>query len=348
MRNNFFSATSENCTIRSDHLQHEYSGYRLGCYCVEQNERCREILQFLTLDGIFNVMGNIQLIHQDAMVLYDKTFVKTFDILIEKIVYPIFTKIFSSKWALLLKNTFDRYPEVQEYPNSRDIRNIKTMQDCKKDGLNCTVALNRLDDTLNKFYRKFAILNKEYSSSIYSSQIDSDRYYGTLVANMNFQVDMDYEQFWHSLKTSERSQTLPKHSMFQTNVASAQLQNDLIRLLGTVISSNNISLTDVLGLLGYNNMFSVNDMKSKIEASNENELYCSTFDKHFQSTCRNLASIDVLLPMQSFDPMHINRTGCDLGLHFERWNKYIQLIGNATNNMIQGDLNLIITSLYLE
>ena len=281
-------------------------------------------------------MGNIELIHQEAMVLYEKTFVKTFDILINQIVYPIFTKRFSLKWALLLNNTFNRDLAVQEYPDIRDIRNIITLEDCENFGLNCTVSLNRLDDTLNKFYRKFAILNKEYDSSIYSSQVNSDRYYGTLVANMNFQLDMDYEQLWHALKTSEHTQTLPTRTMFQTNVASFQLQNDLVRLLDNIISSQNISLTDALGLLGYDNIFGVNNMKSKTEISNGNELNCST---HVQSACRNSASANILHPLHGFDPMHMRRTACDLELYFERWNKYLQILDSTTNNVTPGSLD---------
>ena len=166
---------------------------------------------------------------------------------------------------------------------------------------------------------------------MYSSQFDWDRYYGTLVANMNFQLDKDYEQFWHALKTSDCSETFLKHTMFQTNVGSSQLQNDLVRLLDIIIPSQNISLTDVLGLLGYSNSFEVNEIELKTDVSNVNGIDCSTFDASFQSTCRNIESMNVLHPLHGLDPMHLKRTACNLGLYFERWNEYLLNLGNITN-----------------
>ena len=159
------------------------------------------------------------------------------------------------------------------------------------------------------------------------SQLDWDRYYGTLVANMNSQLDMEYEQFWHALRTSKLNQTLINSTTFQINTASLQLQNDLVGLLDTIISSQNISLTDVLGLLGYGNIFEINNMKSKTEVSNVNNIKCSSFDESFQSTCKSLKSLNILHPLHGFDPMHIKRTTCDLGRYLEHWNEYFYKLG---------------------
>ena len=103
-------------------------------------------------------------------------------------------------------------------------------------------------------------------------------------------------------------------------------------MLDAIIPSQNISLTDVLGLLGYSNSFEVNEIKLKTEVSNVNGIDCSNFDESFQSTCRNVDPINILHPLHGFDPIHLKRTACNLGLYFERWNEYLLNLGNITNS----------------
>ena len=241
-------------------------------------------------------MANIQIIHQDAMTLFEETFTDSFDEMIDEIIYPIFIQRFSFRRDMLQLSASNQYDTV---------KNIKSEQDCLSYGPHCPVALRRLNDMLNQFYHKFSVLNQEYGLPISASQFDWDRYYGTLLANMNFQIDMDYEKFWSTLKHTEPSDTLMKRSMNNPNVASSQLQNDLVKLVDTIIPSQNTSLTDVLGLLGYSDPFVVTGIKSTYEVSNKN----------------------VLHPRHGLDPMHIERSTCDLRLYFERWNEYLLLVG---------------------
>lgn len=294
---------------------------------------------YLTLDGRFSAKANIRIIYQDAMEHFGQTFTANFDELIELVIYPTFINRFSSKFSLPQNDTSNRYQKALKIANE---------QDCLEYGHDCTVALNTLSNALIKCYRIFSVLNEEFGPSVYSSTFDWERYYGTLVANMNFLLSNEYEQFWHSLKTSKVNLRLRSQKKSLVNVASLQLQNDLTQLLDAIVPSQNLSLTDILGLLGYSNTFKVSGMISETEASSAKRIDCSAFDKSFGSTCRNLKFIDKLYPLHGFDPLYVKKSSCDLGLYVEQWKHYLRALHNATSvdpiNHLKGDLNQYILS----
>ena len=304
VRNEFFNYKLRKCVTNS-----ELGGYRMGCHCIEASSKCRKVLHFLALDGRFSIMANIQLLHQDAMTEHYSKYTVTFDNLIDEVVYPIFVKRFLRKSNKILE-------DASKW--NRRILEIKTEQECKNNGPDCIVAQDRLDATLNNFFRKFGILNLEYGSSIAPAPLDWERYYGTMVASMNFHLDMDYELFWHSLGASDWNPAMLKSPMTKANVASTQLQSDLVGLLNLVIPSQNTSFTDVLGLLGYSSIFG-----------------------ELNGNSSNLGSLANLLPLYGFDHPHSKKTGCDLGQHLRRWNQYIQILGNIVNNGIEINMRLI-------
>ena len=196
----------------------------LGCYCLEVNENCREILWFLTLDGRFSVKANIEVIYREAITVFQRRFVESFDELIDQILYPIFITKFSKKHEFLRSNSVNRY---------REIETLDTKRKCLLDGSNCYVALNGINGLLNKFFRKFSVLNKEFDPRVSSITFGAERRYGTLLANLNFLLDEN--QFKGN----------------QPNVELLQIRTDLTNLLQAVIPSQNISLSEFIGLLGY-------------------------------------------------------------------------------------------------
>jgi len=208
----------------------------LGCYCLKANNKCRKILWFLSLDGRFSAKSNIEVIYHEAMTLYNSKFVGSFDELIDEIIYPIFFKKFSKKYEFLRRNSMNRYREIEK---------INSKRKCVLDGPNCYGALNGMNRLLNKFFRKFSVLNKEFDPRIPSSAFGAERHYGTLLANINFLLEEN------------------RFNGNQPNVGSFQIQNDLTKLLQAVMPSPNISLFEFLGLLGYGDVFSPKNIDSK-------------------------------------------------------------------------------------
>ena len=175
-------------------------------------------------------------------------------------VYPTFAKKFSQKFDLLQKKS----PEAAE-----NALRIKTERDCKTYGVDCHVAMNIVSDMIQKLYRVFSILNKDISEPFqHSTSNGGSRDMGTLLANLHFQFDGD-----------------------QDDIASLQLEQDLIRVLRNIIPNGEISLTDMIGFLGYSNV--LGDMSKRTYKTIEDN--------------------------------------CDLNKYMLRWNSYFELLFQSTN-----------------
>ena len=271
---------------------------------ILKNAETRKILQYLTADGRHSAMSNLDIIYQDALTRNPSTYVENFDDLVGKITDPIYSNRFS--WRR------DRFGE------SHEAFRIETLDDCSKYGPDCMTALALLESTLKMFYRVFSVLNKEFDRSMASSNITWERYYGTMIANMNFQFDVNYEETWKLMKTLD----IESPPLAHVDIPASHLQNDLVRLLDLFVPSNNISLPDFLGLMGYSNEFGMKNYTLQNNAEFENDTDCSAFDKSFRATCRKLNVFKDLHPLPTLDPLNMDRTPCDLGKYLEKWIEY--------------------------
>ena len=197
-------------------------GYHLGCHCIETNEKCKEILWFLTLDGRFNIKSNTEIIYREATTSFAYTHVKDFNDMMEKVVLQIFEKRFKEKNANLISKSV----------LFKKVAKINTKDACIQYGPDCIASLQGLNDILNRIFRISFVLNKdlvlENTNSI--TQI-RERYYGTLLVNRHF----DY--------LNELHQRYPV-----TNEA-FQIGTDLEKLFRLLTTSQN--LTQFLEMLGY-------------------------------------------------------------------------------------------------
>ena len=114
------------------------------------------ILWFLTINSRFDANSYIQIIHQEAMKVFGRQYVKSFDDLIDQVLYPIFLRRFSEKESFYKNNMQSKYSKV--------IR-VTTERKCKIHGSDCITALRNLDGLLNKFHRIFSVLNKDLEPS---------------------------------------------------------------------------------------------------------------------------------------------------------------------------------------
>ena len=291
----------------------------LKYHCIEANEKCKEVLLFLTLNGRFSVMVNLHFFYQDAMTDFAEFSIKNFDDLIDQIIYPIFQKRFSSKNSLL------RMTSVGQSIDSE----IKTNEDCVSYGSDCTVSVDHFIDTLADFYGKFAVINKEFEASSSKTFFKLERYYGTLIANLNFQLDMDYEQAWHLLKSSK---TDVSSLNGKANVASSQLQNDLSLLLDSIMPASNISLTDLIGLLGYSRSFDISDLSPTTTVPKITLQNFSASQATKEPKLRQYEFLNNLHPLHGFDPMHTADVPCDLEMYLEHWRHFLETFNKMRKN----------------
>ena len=301
MKDSFFVPNSRNVHPQFRNLQGNDVSMGIRQYCIEESQKCRDILLYLIIDGRHSTVTNLEIIYQEAMTQSFFAYADNFDELVNEIVYPIYSKRFSGR--------------IGRFSRSHRAFRITTAKKCEEYGPECSTVLNHLESTMKRFYSIFHVLNNEFDGSMSSHFFNWERYYGTLVASMNSEFDGNYERMWKSLNSPKtESQVL----ITQTDVAFDKLQNDLIKLLGTVIPSNNISLTDFLGLIGYNNA-----LKTKNNAKRERDNNCMTFVESFRPTCMNLNILRDLYPLPSLDPLRMGKSTCDLGIYLENWIKYL-------------------------
>ena len=143
---------------------------------------------------------------------------------------------------------------------------------------------------------------------------------------------MDYEHFWRSLKASKKSTPLLENGNEQATVASFQLQNDLTKLLNAIIPSSNVSLTDLIGLLGYSHSFEIDDLSAKTTVSKTTALNCSSYQELTDPVRKNYDFLNNLHPLHGLDPIHSKYVPCDLEMYSERWKDFLKTLNKTTKN----------------
>ena len=245
---------------------------KFACYCIVHNPECNEILTFLNISGEFTLKMNIETMYEDAMQLLGNESVESANTLLSRIVYPIFNNTFSERFAML------RNQPLHEWSRSKSYR--ISHEDCVQE-THCVTALNALTSMLKKFHNTFSVLQT-------STKWKWDRNIGSLVTNLNFLVDLKYERSRHDLKENVVGSRI---SNSNANIVSVGLQDDLVILLSKILTRQNISLTDMLALLGYGSLIDAPEM---------------------------------LHPLHGFDRKHRKRTECDIDLYLKIWTEYLE------------------------
>ena len=218
----FMTGESSDCLNLNQTLKGKSDCLSMKCRCLEMNEKCRDIVLFLTSIGRFSATAMTQVLYREGTLSHWNRFSCSFDDMIENIVYPIFLRRF--------ENRFKRFQEK----SAREIQEkLENEDDCEEYGPDCIVALNSVSTVLHKFFRKFNILNQDVETSIGLATNLNERYLGTLLSNINFLLD-DFTPY-------------SSHS----SVASLKLQEDLRNLNYLFGFPGNLAFPDIVHLLGY-------------------------------------------------------------------------------------------------
>ena len=295
----FFITPHPHCKNHDGTWRHERGEHAVGCHCIEDYSDCRKIVQFLTLDGKLSIKKNINILFSEVVVSFPKAVATNFSTMITDMMYPIFERRFSQKHEFLRKK------------NSEDALkadNIKTEVDCLAYGTDCVVALDRLNDTIQKLYRVFSVLNKDSSELLKpASSIDMSPYLGTLLANLNFQVDDD-----------------------QSGVASFELKQDMKKLLASIIPSSEMSLTDMISFLGYSD---ISGDSSRTKVKSKNSILNSTTDcPTRQNSTNEYSTISRSSQLKRIEKTTQIQNGCNFNKYMQRWISYMQYLNRRSTN----------------
>ena len=294
----FFDTPHPHCKNHDGTWHHERGEHAVGCHCIEDYAQCRRIVQFLTLDGKLRIKKNIKILFSQVVASFPRAVGTNFSTMMTNMVYPIFDRKFSQKQEFLKR----KYPESAKKANT-----IKTEVDCITYGTDCVIALDRLNDTIQKFYRVFSILNKDSSNHLQTATIgDHSRFMGTLLANLNFQLGDD-----------------------QGDISSFELKEDMERMLATIMPSSEMSLTELIALLGYSDvsgeMFQIGAESHPM--SNDSSTNCTA-----EKISTEESSIISRLPeLKGLQEMSKIKDDCDWNQYMQRWISYLEYLFHGSS-----------------
>ena len=156
-----------------------------------------------------------------------------------------------------------------------------------------------------------------------------DKNIGTLISDLNFLVESEYEHAWDTLKKDasllkiENNLTKYVAQATEPNIALVGLQNDLTKFFSRILPDQTISLSDMLGLLGFYTQFGTTNMHN-----------CSSYRSSDAIVCRKMNQLKVakgLHPLHGFDFISHTDTECDLGMYLDRWLGYLRNSPTTTN-----------------
>ena len=75
------------------------------------------------------------------------------------------------------------------------------------------------------------------------------------MANLNYHLDIEYEENWNKFKRNSLIRPSLDSEMRYTDVASESLQIQLREMMTNLLTISDLSLTDMVGLLGYSSDF---------------------------------------------------------------------------------------------
>lgn len=294
----FFDTLHPHCKNLDGTWRHEHGEHRVGCHCIEDNQDCRKILQFLTLDGKLSIKKNIRILVDDLLTSFPNSVVSNFSTLMENFVNPIFEKRFALKHEFLKKKN----PEAAQKTNL-----IKTEADCLNYHIDCIVAIDRLNDTIQKLYRVFSVMNKDSLEALPSGTLmASNRYMGTLLANLNFQL-LDY----------------------QGNTASYNLDQDLKKLLRNIIPSSEMSLTNLIAFLGHSDISEDLITSLSQSISSDDDLFAN--HSNTKVSIKETSIVEKVPHLYGRHSAVKKEDDCDWSLYMLRWNAYFLRLSVDSN-----------------
>ena len=196
-----------------------------GCHCIESNVKCREILLYLKKSGRFQSLAIANILYQELQLSFGSTFAESLDDMIEDIIYPAFMRKFQHRQittGLQIKNF------------SSGTERLETFKDCIANGPDCSVALNSMNDLLSKSFRIFNVMSNDLRLAVNSSLIIIERQMGTLLANLNFLLEVEHE-----------------NDKEWPTIAFSRLQSDLRKLGRLIYPTQTMTIPEVAQLLGF-------------------------------------------------------------------------------------------------
>ena len=137
---------------------------------------------------------------------------------------------------------------------------------------------------------------------------------GTIISSANYLMDINYEMCRHDMEKNKLGKYASNVNNLQNyfpNAALVGLQDDLVRVLAKHLPGQTISLTDMLGLLGYSTVFEFNEAER-----NNSMTYINSNNRIVSKT---------LYPLYGFGKTrNRRRTDCDIEVYLEHWLNYLK------------------------
>ena len=262
-------------------------------HCIEENEKCRIIFKYLVANGRFSIFANLQILFEGAMKSFTKTYAGNFNDLMDQIVFPTFEARFPQKRSM----------KKESVSNTIPIDHIKG-KPCIKLQPIPAVTLRVFADLLKKLYLKFNVINHEFDLLQSNSYYGWDRYYGTLMTNVHYDVEAQNVK-----------------STFKTK----QIQKDLTDLMNRLIPSTHLPLTDVIGLFGYKNKLEFDSPEGELlnDCANDQDIYNAS-----RLNIADIYQINTLKKIWSHDD---KSRICDLRVYMNEWHKSLGIAGGPRN-----------------
>lgn len=258
-------------------------------------------------------MANLQILFDEALRSFYHTFVKSFDDLMDHILYPTFVKRFSSKISMTNGNASTNLDLI--------IKTKERNKNCFKLNTDAHIAMKRLENMIKKLYIKFKIVNQEFDPANTNFSPVWSRYYGSLVANLNYLIDES------KTKNSNVFERLKKKPVFDEILTKNQISNnafqlhqDMTALMNLIIPSTNVPLNTIVGLLGYEDNFD----NMNPDAKNEQNKVSIDSDVEINSTIEN--SINHNTSFDEADLLNHKSVECDFKEYGRQWNHFLKKI----------------------
>ena len=136
----FIGRNDQRCSNLKHLVDQQLNRYALGCHCLEQNEKCREILLFLKQSQRFRALAVANVLYHEIRIASNSSFVVSFNAMLDDIVYPAFARKFKHQNVVMLDG-------CQHF-------SINSLQDCFDNGPDSVVAFNTMNNLLQISFRK--------------------------------------------------------------------------------------------------------------------------------------------------------------------------------------------------
>ena len=295
----FTTKTSKVNEIKMPH-SNEFCEENLEYHCIKRNKNCRVIFDFLATNGIFSISANLQKLFEDTIKKFPNKYADSLEELMDRYVFPTFESKFTQKLSI-----------------NNGTYSVHEIEDIK--GKNCfelqghlIVTLKRLGLVLKKFYNKFHVINNKFDPVKSNSIYGWDRYYGTLMTNLNY--DLESPNVISTLR-------------------SKQMRKDMISLMNDIIPSTNLPITDVIGLLGYNNKFeSKNPEDDELNG-------CSYSQDSYNTSCEKIEEIYNFNTFHGMMSPGDKERFCNLKIYANHWNQFMRRV-----DKLNGETSLLLDS----